>query len=75
MENAMNNCRPQNTGACQPGCDAKCRNTLGYAPQLSLAMAYVPDQEWTEIYDAPAALERGTIFKQLDKPFFGRRCG
>lgn len=51
-----------------------CRNTLGYAPELSLAMAYVPDQEWTDIYDIECGLKHGTIFKQLDKPFLGRRC-
>ena len=67
MGNINNKCQIQ-------GVDKGCENTLGYAPYLSLAMAYVPDQEWTEIYEMPMGLERGTIFKQLDKPFVGRRC-
>ncbi|MBQ7624100.1 MAG: spore coat associated protein CotJA [Clostridia bacterium] len=38
---------------------------------LPLAMAYVPRQEFKEIYDMPKALSRGTIFAQLDLPFGG----
>lgn len=51
-----------------------CQNTLGFAPELALGMAYVPDQEWTHLYDTDCALRHGTIFKQLDKPFLGWRC-
>jgi hypothetical protein len=40
---------------------------------LSLAMAYVPWQEWKEIYDRKKALLRGTVFAQLDLPFGGSR--
>ncbi len=38
----------------------------------ALAMAYVPWQTWCDIYDVEKALQRGTIFQQLDKPFFGK---
>lgn len=41
---------------------------------LPLAMAYVPIQKWREIYTADVALDRGTLFSQLDKPFLGRRA-
>ncbi len=35
-----------------------------------LAIASVPVQEWGEIYDDKEALQIGTIFKDLNKPFF-----
>lgn len=39
---------------------------------MALAMAYVPWQTWQQIYEPCPALQRGTIFKELDKPFLGR---
>ncbi len=39
--------------------------------ELSLAMAYVPNQKFRDIYDMETALMKGTIFKELDKPFLG----
>ena len=38
-----------------------------------VAMAYVPWQEWGELYDEEKALARGTLFPDLDKPFLGRK--
>lgn len=40
--------------------------------QLPLAMAYVPMQRFTQTYDSAQALQRGTIFPDLDLPFCGR---
>ena len=40
---------------------------------LPLAMAYVPLQEWKDIYDRNKALSSGTVFAQLDLPFGGSR--
>lgn len=37
----------------------------------SLAMAYVPWQKWTDLYEPDKALCVGTIFCQLNKPFEG----
>jgi hypothetical protein len=34
-------------------------------------MAYVPLQGWGETYDSCKALQRGTLFPVLDKPFKG----
>lgn len=34
-----------------------------------LAMAYVPYQEWGEVYDEDSAFSRGTLFPELDLPF------
>lgn len=36
-------------------------------------MAYVPFQQYNTVYQPELSLERGTIFPELDKPFYGRR--
>jgi hypothetical protein len=36
------------------------------------AMAYVPWQYFTNVYEPCKGLRRGTIFPELDKPFEGR---
>lgn len=36
-----------------------------------LAMAYVPMQRWYNTYEPAVALQRGTIFPELDLPFLG----
>ena len=41
--------------------------------RMAPGMAYVPWQKWEDIYCMEKALERGTIFEQLDKPFIGGR--
>ena len=35
-----------------------------------LAIVFVPCQSWGELYDKDQALKAGTIFKELDKPFY-----
>lgn len=37
----------------------------------TLAMAYVPWQEWHDLYPLEKSLCKGTIFEELDKPFSG----
>ena len=39
------------------------------------AMAYVPSQEFTDIFDLSYALNVGTVFPQLCNPFCGKRGG
>ncbi len=34
-------------------------------------MAYVPVQQLNAVYDTDKALERGTLFPELDKPWLG----
>ena len=41
---------------------------------LSLAMAFVPAQEFGTPYDPTLAFSRGTIFPALDKPFLGEEA-
>ena len=55
--------------------------TVPAAPQgtfpakLSLAMAYVPYQYWEEPMSAKDALEAGTVFPSLVKPFLMGKGG
>ena len=50
-----------------------CPDTHDHFPaDMPIAMAYVPWQKWQEIYEPSRALESGTIFKELDKPFLGK---
>lgn len=44
-----------------------------YKNSLSLAMAYVPYQEFEDLYDGGEALAKGTLFKKLYLPFTGKR--
>lgn len=39
--------------------------------QISLAMLYVPEQRWERLYPEEDALEKGTLFRGLDFPFYG----
>ncbi len=41
-------------------------------PCIQLAMAYVPPQTFTDLYEPEVGFERGTIFKKLDLPFLGK---
>lgn len=49
---------------------------LGFfaSDDVPLAMCYVPFQKWQMIYEDEVGLDRGTIFKQLDKPFIGEEA-
>ena len=42
--------------------------------QYPIAMAYVPWQRWQQVYPVEKAMNRGTIFPDLDKPFSMGRC-
>jgi len=61
---------------------ANCQNNMRYGrsgtynqceDMMPLAMAYVPWQDWRQLYEPHKALQRGTLFEELDKPFKGRR--
>lgn len=54
-----------------------CPNT-GVGPleqNYPAAMAYVPWQQWQDIYEPETALAQGTIFPDMDLPFDYGRCG
>lgn len=63
--------------ACKVSASKNCHKedpmeTLGN--QFPLVMAYVPWQQWGELYDADCGLMQGTIFKDLNQIFCGVRC-
>lgn len=41
---------------------------------VSLAMVYSPEQFWQNLYNEEEGFMQGTIFKELDKPFYGPKC-
>ena len=43
------------------------------APSM-LAMAKVTMQPWCQVYDGATALNRGTLFPDLDLPYLGRKA-
>ncbi len=43
--------------------------TSGLPKNVSLAMAYVPFQQWGDVYSDDEAFNRGTLFPDLDFPF------
>ena len=43
-------------------------------PGKALAMAYVPWQSWKKLYEVCEGFSTGTIFKELNLEFYGRRC-
>ena len=49
--------------------NAQVEGQMQGAVQLPLAMAYVPMQGWSQTYDPAVALQRGTVFPELDLPF------
>ncbi len=42
-----------------------------FPAHVSLAMCYVPYQHFENVYDDEKALDRGTLFADLDLPFVG----
>ena len=56
-------------------CVKACPMPVGAFPEdTPLAMAYVPYQVWETPYEEDVALQRGTIFRSLDKPFIGEEA-
>lgn len=62
----MRNCMMQDS--LEPSC-RECDD--GNVSGQSVAMAYVPWQYFHNVYEPEKALEIGTIFPELEKPFLG----
>ncbi len=43
--------------------------------RLPLTMSYTPMQKIDDLYNVQEALLRGTLFPELDKPFYGKFTG
>ena len=46
-----------------------CYDNYDILQDMPLAMAYVPWQQWQNVYDGAKGLENGTIFEELIFPF------
>ena len=57
----------QNDGSAQRSGDALASACAG---NPSLAMVYSPKQAFIDLYDTDEALSRGTLFAELDKPWY-----
>lgn len=55
----------------EPICNPEMPNDFDY----SLAIASVPSQKWQNLYSEEEGLKNGTIFMELNKPFYGSACG
>ena len=42
-----------------------------FPAKISLAMSYVPNQPFENLYDEKEALAHGTLFRSLNVPFVG----
>ena len=54
-----------------------CKEKIRHISDYVLAMAYVPWQHFSTVYEPDRSLSAGTIFPELDKPFLaanGGRC-
>lgn len=66
--------RPARETMVPPVMPEKCPdNTCGKLSGCSLAMVYSPYQPFQNLYEVTDGFCRGTIFRELDKPFFGGR--
>ena len=61
--------RNENACSCQGGC-GEYEGGWGLS-SYPLAMVYSPLQKFHELYEIDVALERGTLFSELDLPFEG----
>ncbi len=58
-------------GFCRQRNEVQTNETSLFPQNISLAMSYVPYQQWQNIYDTDDAFAAGTLFADLDKPFLG----
>ncbi len=78
----INNTSPCSCGRCSSEignrCDRQSRGVNAYRIDTTLAgfplaMVYSPYQAFEDLYEPEKALCQGTLFAQLDKPFYGSR--
>ena len=66
-------CMPEHRMANEAGCYMRENDSYGCG-KYPIGMGYVPWQEFKDIYDLERGLNAGTIFAELEKPFWGRRA-
>lgn len=70
-----NRCGDSGCSCHMPGCPSPHAEMFSHLSHLPAAMGYVPCQKFDGMFDLGYALQVGTIFPQLCKPFCGRRGG
>lgn len=76
QDSRQDNCRQDNyqdDRNSSNGCQSRCESNWGLSDH-PLAMMYSPYQSWRNVYKNDTALERGTMFAELDLPFEGSNC-
>lgn len=68
-----NTCQPNNPMPVSSISDCGCNDNNMKMRTMPLAMAYVPVQNWGELYDPETALCQGTVFPDLNLKFCGSR--
>ena len=58
----------------EASCPTGCATHIHWG-DMPIAMAYVPKQKYGELFDLSKALQVGTIFPELCKPFCGKGGG
>lgn len=79
----QNHCTERNSRPCEcekeegcyrmPGAVSSGTSVLAKADELPPAMGYVPCQTFTHTFELCRALQMGTVFPELCKPFCGKR--
>ncbi len=64
--------RPQRPTRTRPPMPHPCPDHTDPLSGMAIAMAYVPWQFMNETYEPDKALQYGTIFPELNKPFYGK---
>lgn len=71
----MNTCgQPQCSRSTGPA-PMPCSREMKPDENFALAMAYVPMQHFHNVYELDEAMQYGTIFPELNKPFLGWKGG
>lgn len=72
----MNTCSQPKCGKRAPYSSPVVHAREDWSPgNFALAMAYVPMQRFKSVYELDEALQYGTIFPELHKPFLGWKGG
>jgi len=62
-------------GAREKTCEKEVRRKSYICADVPLAMVYSPYQTFSALYDPEDGLSRGTVFAELEKPFYPTPCG
>lgn len=71
----MNTCGQPRCGRTSYSVPDTCGKKSWPMENFALAMAYVPMQKFKSLYELDEALQHGTIFPELNKPFMGWKGG